>query len=71
MSDQLYLNGTKAGTIGGTLIVIFANIAVAEMIKTAFLAAIGAVVSFIISVLMNWVMKKMKKKKKYIFKRRR
>jgi len=41
--------GTKAGTIGGTLVTVFANIQSADITKTIALAAIGAVVSFVVS----------------------
>jgi hypothetical protein len=39
-------NTTKAGTLGGTLLTIFANISSADLIKTSVLAALGALVSF-------------------------
>ena len=42
-------DGTKAGTIGGTILTIVYNIKVAEIEKTIVLASIGAVVSFTIS----------------------
>ena len=38
--------GTFNGTLGGTLLIIIVNIKTAELIKTAVLAAIGAVISF-------------------------
>lgn len=49
--------GTKAGTIGGTLVTIFANINRDDVFKTAILAAIGAIVSFCVSHLLKlmWV----------------
>jgi hypothetical protein len=39
-------NTTKAGTLGGTLLTIFANISSADLIKTSVLAGLGAIVSF-------------------------
>ena len=36
--------GTKAGTVGGTLLTIFYNIRVEDLAKTAVLAAIGALI---------------------------
>lgn len=57
-------HGTVAGTAGGTLLTIFANIHSEDIVKTAVLACIGAVVSFAISVLMKWISKKVLKNSK-------
>ena len=53
-------NTTKAGTAGGTLLTIFANISHADILKTAILAAVGAAVSFMITVLLKFAYKKIK-----------
>ena len=53
--------GTAAGTAGGTLLTIFANIHSEDVIKTALLACIGAIVSFMISLFMKWMSKKILK----------
>jgi mannitol-specific phosphotransferase system IIBC component len=53
--------GTVAGTAGGTLLTIFANIHSEDIVKTAVLACIGAVVSFTISIGMKWIAKKLRK----------
>ena len=53
-------NGTKAGIIGGTLLSVFFNIHTEDLIKTALLAATGAVVSFIVSLSLKWLAKKRK-----------
>jgi mannitol-specific phosphotransferase system IIBC component len=52
----------KAGTVGGTLLVIIIQIQQGELIKTAILASIGAVVSFGVTAVLRWVMKKVKRK---------
>jgi hypothetical protein len=52
----------KAGTVGGTLLVIVIQIQQGELIKTAILASIGAVVSFGVTAVLRWVMKKVKRK---------
>ncbi len=49
--------GTKAGTIGGTLLSIIPNLTGADILRTVLLAAIGAVVSFGISMLMKWIVR--------------
>lgn len=54
------MSDTKHGTAGGTLLIILANIRSADIIKTIVLAAIGAVVSFAVSLLLKQLMKKRK-----------
>lgn len=46
-------NDTAMGTIGGTFLSILPNIASDDVAKTVILAAIGAVVSFTISLLLK------------------
>ncbi|MBS1682204.1 MAG: hypothetical protein JST48_10875 [Bacteroidetes bacterium] len=53
--------GTVAGTAGGTLLTIFANIHSEDIIKTTLLAVIGAVVSFTISLSLKWISKKLRR----------
>ena len=46
----------RAGTIGGTLLVVVLEISGGELLKTAVLAAVGAAVRFGVSfVLQRWV----------------
>ena len=51
----------KAGTAGGTIIVILMNITTGDIIKTAILAAVGAIVSFGVSYVLKWVIEKRKR----------
>jgi mannitol-specific phosphotransferase system IIBC component len=51
---------TKAGTIGGTLFVLLLHVSSEELIKTVLLAAVGAVVSFAVSFLLNKMIKRRK-----------
>lgn len=44
---------TKAGTVGGTLLTIIANIRGEDLVKTVILATVGAVVSFVVTVLLK------------------
>ncbi len=53
--------GTKAGTIGGTFISVAANIQNGDVLKTIVLAAIGAMVSFSVSLLMKLLILKLRK----------
>ena len=57
MSDQTFTTGTKMGTAGGTLMIILANITTGDILKTVVLAAVGAVVSFGVSLLLRRMMK--------------
>ena len=50
---QNFDHSTKAGTIGGTLLTIFANIKSEDLVKTAILAGIGAIVSFSVTMLLK------------------
>lgn len=59
--NQHFDNTTKAGTAGGTLLTIFANISSEDVIKTVVLAAIGAVVSFIATVVLKKILKRFKR----------
>ena len=49
---------TRAGTIGGTLCCVFASIQKDDILKTIVLAAIGATVSFLVSVFLKYLLKK-------------
>lgn len=61
MMNQVFDNNTKAGTAGGTLLVIFLNIRSEDVIKTSVLAAIGAVVSFAVTLLLKFMIKRLRK----------
>ncbi|MFY7963520.1 MAG: hypothetical protein ACOVO1_01375 [Chitinophagaceae bacterium] len=54
-------SSAKAGTIGGTLLTVFYNIKSEDVVKTIVLASIGAVVSFVVSLLLKAIFKKSKK----------
>lgn len=49
---------TRVGTAGGTLLVIILNINGGEIVKTAVLACVGAVVSFFVSIVLKWMVKR-------------
>jgi len=61
MNQQYFDNSTKAGTIGGTLLTIFVNIKSEDLLKTGILAAVGAVVSFGVTLLLKLLIKRLKK----------
>ena len=49
------------GTAGGTFLSVLPNLHSEDVFKTAILAALGAIVSFIISMLLKYLIKKHKK----------
>jgi hypothetical protein len=59
--NQYFDNTTKAGTISGTLLTIIGNLHSEDLIKTAMLAGIGALVSFTVTLAMKLLMKWFKK----------
>lgn len=59
--NQHFDNTTKAGTAGGTLLTIFANISSSDVFKTAILAAVGAIVSFTVTIFLKAIIKRFKK----------
>ena len=61
MHQQYFDNTTKAGTAGGTLLTIFANISSEDIIKTIILAAVGAAVSFGVTIFLKVIVKRLKK----------
>ncbi len=58
---ELFDNTTKAGTAGGTLLTIFGNIHSQDIIKTVILAAVGAAVSFSVTIFLKFIIKHFKK----------
>jgi len=63
MSQDYFDNSTKAGTAGGTLLTILVNITSADLLKTGLLAAAGAVVSFTVTLLLKFLIKRFKNKR--------
>jgi hypothetical protein len=58
---QLFDNTTKAGTAGGTLLTVFGNISSQDILKTVVLAAVGAVVSFGVTVFLKSIINHFKR----------
>jgi len=53
-------SGTILGTVSGTVLTVLVNIGSSDVIKTVILAALGAVVSFSVSMLLKWLFKQRK-----------
>ena len=56
MSDHSLFTGTRTGT----LLVILANIRFGDIVQTSILAAIGAAVSFVVTVLLRRLFRRRK-----------
>ena len=54
-------SGTILGTVSGTVLTVAVNVGSSDIIKTVILAGLGAVVSFSVSLLLKWLVKKLKK----------
>ncbi len=54
-------NGTILGTVSGTVLTVAVNVGSSDIVKTVILAGLGAVVSFSVSLLLKWLVKKLNK----------
>ena len=61
MMPYYFDNITKAGTFGGTFLSIYFNIDNEDLVKTGILAAIGALVSFSVTLFLKFLIKRIKK----------
>ena len=62
MADPVFTGHTKYGTCGGIITIILVNISSGEIIRTMVLAAIGAFVSFAVSLACKYCIRKWRKK---------
>lgn len=53
---------TRAGTIGGTLLSICPALTAGEIVQAAILAAVGAAVSFLVSLALKTLVQRIKKR---------
>jgi hypothetical protein len=54
-------NPTLIGTAGGTFLSVLPNLHSEDILKTVLLAVIGAIVSFVLSMTLKFIVKKHKK----------
>lgn len=54
-------NDTITGTIGGTILSVIPNVESADLLRTLILAAVGAVASFLVTQILKWIWKRIKK----------
>lgn len=54
---------TAIGTLSGTLLTVIATIDTEDVLKTIFLAGIGAIVSFTMSKFLSWIWQFLQRKK--------
>jgi hypothetical protein len=60
MATHSNAGSTIAGTAGGTLLAVFSNLHMDDLVKTTVLAVLGAVVSFTVTLAMKWLIQRMK-----------
>lgn len=61
MTDQQLTGHTIYGTLGGIITIILVNITAGDLLKTALLAAVGAVVSLSVSLAFKYCLRKWRK----------
>ena len=61
MNDGFITPASKAGIAGGIVTILLVNINSGEILKTIALAALGAVVSFTVSICLKWMIRRLKK----------
>jgi hypothetical protein len=54
-------HSTALGTVTGTVLTVLATIDLQDVFKTVLLAIIGATVSFVVTLFLKWVVRKIKK----------
>jgi mannitol-specific phosphotransferase system IIBC component len=60
--DNHFNGNTIAGTVGGTFLVVILQADMQELANTAIMAAVGAAVSFIVSVLLKYIAGRFRRK---------
>ena len=64
MSHTIHIDSnTRAGTIGGTVLVVLLNLFANDIIRTIGFAALGATVSFFVSLGWKWLVGKWQNRK--------
>jgi hypothetical protein len=57
MNDSFICHPTRMGTLGGCLTIFLVNVSSGDILRTMLLAGIGAVVSFVVSLGLKWVIR--------------
>lgn len=61
MTDPNFTGHTKYGTLGGIITILLYNINKGDVVRTIVLAAIGAFVSFFVSLVLRYCIRKWRK----------
>ena len=61
MNEGFITPASKAGTAGGIVTILLVNINSGEILKTIALAALGAVVSFTVTICLKWMIRRFKR----------
>jgi uncharacterized membrane protein len=63
MNTEIFNTETKTGTFGGTLLVLLFQLNWSNLLQTAVIAAVGAATSFLVSVGLRWLGRRLFKKR--------
>ncbi len=58
-TEHQLTHGARLGTVWGTAFTVAGTIGSSDLIKTATLATLGAIVSFTVTMLLTWIKKRM------------
>jgi hypothetical protein len=58
MTDQQFTGHTTYGTLGGIITILLVNINAVDVVRTIVLAAIGAIVSFSVSLICKYCLRR-------------
>lgn len=61
MTEQQFTGHTIYGTLGGIITIFLVNITDGDLLKTALLSAVGAVVSILVSLAVKYALRKWQK----------
>jgi hypothetical protein len=61
MTEQQFTGHTIYGTLGGIITIFLVNITAGDLLKTALLSAVGAVVSILVSLAVKYALRKWQK----------
>jgi len=61
MTEQQFTGHTIYGTLGGIITIFLVNITAGDLLKTALLSAVGAVVSITVSLAVKYALRKWQK----------
>jgi mannitol-specific phosphotransferase system IIBC component len=62
--DNSLTPATRVGTAGGTITMFIASITTADLLRTIILTIVGALVSFLVSIILKWAFGKLRSRQR-------